>query len=39
MVENANFGIFEAIENNGTAFAPKQSLCQKVAVSMENPKI
>ena len=34
--ENANLGIFEAVENNGTALAPKQCLCQKVAVGMEN---
>ena len=26
--ENANLGKFEAFENNGTAFAPKQSLYQ-----------
>ena len=37
--ENANLGIFEAVENNGTAFAPKQSLYQNVAVGMENPKM
>ena len=32
-------GNFEAIENNGTAFAPKQCLYQKVAVGMENQKM
>ena len=37
--ENGNLGNFEAVENNGTAFAPKQSLYQKVAVGMENPKM
>ena len=30
---------FEAVESNGTAFAPKQSSYQKVDVGMENPKI
>ena len=35
--ENSNMGKFEAIENNGTAFAPKQCLYQKLAVGMENP--
>ena len=39
MVENTNLGIFEAVENNGTALAPKQPLYQKVAVDMENPKM
>ena len=38
-VENGNLGNFEAIENNGTAFAPKQSLYQTVAEGMENPKM
>ena len=38
-VENGNLGNFEAVENNGTAFAPKQCLHQKVAVGMENAKI
>ena len=37
--ENANLANFEAVENNGTAFAPKQYLHQKVAVGMENPKM
>ena len=37
--ENGNLGKFEAVENNGTAFAPKQSLYQKEAVGMENPKM
>ena len=37
--EYANSGIFDAIESNGTAFAPKHCLYQKVAVGMENPKI
>ena len=31
-------GKLEAIENNGTEFAPKQCLHQKVAVGMENVK-
>ena len=31
---NANLGKFEAVENNGTAFAPKQCFYQKVAVGM-----
>ena len=37
--ENGNLGNFEGVEKNGTAFAPKQSLYQKVAVGMENPKM
>ena len=37
--ENANLGKFEDLENNGTAFASKQSLSQKVVVGMENPKM
>ena len=37
--ENGNLENFEAVEKNGTVFAPKQSLDQKVAVSMENPKM
>ena len=37
--ENANLGIFEAVENNGAAFAPKQSLYQKVAVGMKYLKM
>ena len=37
--ENANLGKFEAVENNGTAFAPKQCLSQKLTVGMENPKM
>ena len=28
--ENGNLGNFEAVENNGTAYAPKQCLYQKV---------
>ena len=39
MAENANLGIFKGVENNGTSFAPKQFLYQKVAVGMENPKM
>ena len=38
MAENGNLGKFEAVENNGTAFAPKQSLYQKVAECMDNQK-
>ena len=37
--ENGNLGKFEDFENDGTAFAPKQSLYQKVALGMENPKM
>ena len=37
--EIGNLGNFEVVENNGTAFVPKQSLCQKVDVGMENPKM
>ena len=37
--DNANLGIFNVVENYGTAFAPKQCLYQKVAVGMENPKM
>ena len=37
--ENANLGKFEAVENNGTAFAPKQCLYEKAAGGMENPKM
>ena len=36
---SCKFGNFQAVENNGTAFAPKQCLYQKVAVGMENPKM
>ena len=35
--ENANLAKFEAVENNGTAIAPKQCLYQKLAVGMEKP--
>ena len=34
--KNGNLGKFEAFENHGTAFAPKQCLYKKVAVGMEN---
>ena len=37
--ENGNLGNFEAVENNGTAFALMQCLYQKVAVGMEIPKM
>ena len=37
--ENSNLANLEAVENNGTDFAPKQYLHQKVAVGMENPKM
>ena len=37
--ENGYSGNFEAVENNGTAFATKQCLYQKVAAGMENPKM
>ena len=36
---NGNLGNIEAVENNGTAFAPKQCLYQKVAVGLESPKM
>ena len=36
--ENVNLGNFETVENNGTAFALKQCLYQKVALRMENPE-
>ena len=36
---NGNLGKFEAVENNGTAFVPKQCLHQKVDVGMENPEM
>ena len=32
-------GNIEPVEKNGTTFAPKQCLYQKVAVGMENPKM
>ena len=34
-IENENLGNFEAVENNGTAFLPKQCLYQKVSVGVE----
>ena len=37
--ENGNLGKFEAVDHNGTAYAPKQYLYQKVAMGMENPKM
>ena len=37
--ENGNVENFETVENNGTAFAPKQCLYQKIAVGMENIKM
>ena len=39
LAENENLGKFEAVENNGTAFVPKQGLYHKVAVGMENPRM
>ena len=36
--ERGNLGNFEAVESNGTAFAPQQCLYKKVAVGMENLK-
>ena len=38
MAERGNLGNFEAVESNGTGFAPKQCLYQKVDVGMENQK-
>ena len=32
-------GNFVAVENNGTAFAPKQCLHRRLAVGLDNPKI
>ena len=37
--EVGNLGNFEVVESNGTAFASKQCLYQKVSVGMENTKI
>ena len=37
--ERGNLGKFEAVKSNGISFAPKQCLCQKVAVCMENTKM
>ena len=37
--ENGTLGIFEPVENNGTAVAQKQCLCHKEAVGMENYKM
>ena len=36
--KNGNLGIFEAVEDNGTVFAPIQCLHQKVAMGTENLK-
>ena len=36
--ENGNLGNFEAVDRNGTVFAPKQFLYEKVATGMENLK-
>ena len=35
----ANLGSFDAVERNGTAFAPKQCSYRKEAEGMENPKM
>ena len=37
--ENGDLGNFEAVDRNGTAFAPKECLLQKVATCMENLKM
>ena len=37
--DNANLRIFDAVENNVTAFAPRHCSYQKVAGGMENPKM
>ena len=37
--ENASLEIFEAVQNHGTAFAPKHYSYQKGAGGMENPKM
>ena len=38
-VEYGNMVNFEPFDHNGTVFAPKQSLYQKVAVGKENLKM
>ena len=37
--KNGKLGIFKAVEDNGTVFAPRQALHQKVAMGLENLKI
>ena len=37
--KNGNLGNFEAVDRNGTVFAPKQCLYTKVATGMENLKM
>ena len=37
--ENGNLRNFEAVENNGTALAPKQCLYQNLIVGMDNTKM
>ena len=37
--KNGNLGIFEAVEDNGTALAPRECFHQKVAMGMENLKM
>ena len=37
--DNGNVGNLEDVDRNGTLFAPKQSLYQKVATGMENLKM
>ena len=37
--DDGNLGNLEAVDHNGTVFAPKQCLYAKVAMGMENPKI
>ena len=39
MDENGNLGKFGAADHNGTVFAPKQCLYQKVALGMKSLKI
>ena len=34
--QKGKLGIFEAVEDNGTVFAPRQCLLKKVAMGMEN---
>ena len=36
---NGNLAKFEAVQNNGTAFAPNKCFYQKVAAGMENPNM
>ena len=39
MAENENLGKFVAADHNGTVFAPKQCLYEKVAMGMQSLKM